>query len=248
MNRKNIGIAFGALCGLTALTATAAEIFYDISINTKSPIHMSKLNDLVQKATNTAGNEEEASAKYSGMTGTPEIKEWYATHGEDVYILSDSLRLHGKRFVPEYIVVKAGIRAEVAGGAVLFYIDHERIPVAIRLNVHDMLHVAGGFALAPKLLAGAGPEAGSALCKADGKAFAVHISKGQHFAALCIHHNGGDEAVCVEFQFVGVQHVCSFIIRMGTPASASARFKSGIFTSPKWKMEAASPASTLGSV
>ena len=85
MNRKNIGIAFGALCGLAALTATAAEIFYDISINTKSPIHMSKLNNLVQKATNTAGNEEEASAKYSGMTGTPEIKEWYATHGEDVY-------------------------------------------------------------------------------------------------------------------------------------------------------------------
>ena len=76
MNRKNVGIAFGALCGLAALTATAAEIFYDISINTKSPIHMSKLNNLVQKATNTAGNEEEASAKYSGMTGTPEIKEW----------------------------------------------------------------------------------------------------------------------------------------------------------------------------
>jgi len=98
MNRKNVGIAFGALCGLAALTATAAEIFYDISINTKSPIHMSKLNNLVQKATNTDGNEEEASAKYSGMTGTPEIKEWYATHGEDVYILSDSLRLHGKRF------------------------------------------------------------------------------------------------------------------------------------------------------
>ena len=98
MNRKNVGIAFGALCGLAALTATAAEIFYDISINTKSPIHMSKLNNLVQKATNTAGDEEEASAKYSGMTGTPEIKEWYATHGEDVYILSDSLRLHGKRF------------------------------------------------------------------------------------------------------------------------------------------------------
>lgn len=36
MNRKNVGIAFGALCGLAALTATAAEIFYDISINTKS--------------------------------------------------------------------------------------------------------------------------------------------------------------------------------------------------------------------
>lgn len=35
---------------------------------------MSKLNNLVQKATNTSGNEEEASAKYSGLTGTPEMK------------------------------------------------------------------------------------------------------------------------------------------------------------------------------
>ena len=64
LNRKNIGIAFGALCGLAALTATAAEIFYDISINTKSPIHMSKLTNLDQKANNTDGKEEEASEKY----------------------------------------------------------------------------------------------------------------------------------------------------------------------------------------
>ena len=59
---------------------------------------MSKLNNLVQKATNTSADEEEASAKYSGMTGTPEMKKWYADEGEDVYIISDSLRLHGKRF------------------------------------------------------------------------------------------------------------------------------------------------------
>lgn len=127
MNRKNVGIAFGALCGLAALTATAAEIFYDISINTKSPIHMSKLNNLVQKATNTAGNEEEASAKYSGMTGTPEIKEWYATHGEDVYILSDSLRLHGKRFKntgTKYVLVCHGYTSKakhMAGFVHKFY-------------------------------------------------------------------------------------------------------------------------------
>ena len=127
MNKKNVGIAFGALCGLAALTATAAEIFYDISINTKSPIHMSKLNNLVQKATNTDGNEEEASAKYSGMTGTPEIKEWYATHGEDVYILSDSLRLHGKRFKntgTKYVLVCHGYTSKakhMAGFVNKFY-------------------------------------------------------------------------------------------------------------------------------
>lgn len=126
MNRKNVGIAFGTLCGLAALTATAAEIFYDISINTKSPIHMSKLNNLVQKATNTAGNEKEASAKYSGMTDTPEIKEWYAAHGEDVYILSDSLRLHGKRFKntgTKYVLVCHGYtsKAKHMAGACGYY-------------------------------------------------------------------------------------------------------------------------------
>lgn len=52
----------------------SAEIFYDFSINTKSPIHMSKLNNLVQKVTNTSGSEEDASEKYSGLTGTPEMK------------------------------------------------------------------------------------------------------------------------------------------------------------------------------
>ena len=84
MNRKNAGAVFGTLCGLTALTAMSAEIFYNFSINTKSPIHMSKLNNLVQKVTNTSGSEEDASEKYSGLTGTPEMKKWYNEHGEDV--------------------------------------------------------------------------------------------------------------------------------------------------------------------
>lgn len=98
MNKKGVGAIFGAICGLTALTAISAEVFYDFSINTKSPIHMSKLNNLVQKATNTNGSEEDASAKYSGLTGTPEMKKWYSENGEDVYIMSDSFRLHGKLF------------------------------------------------------------------------------------------------------------------------------------------------------
>lgn len=98
MNKKGVGAIFGAICGLTALTAISAEVFYDFSINTKSPIHMSKLNNLVQKATNTNGSEEDASAKYSGLTGTPEMKKWYSENGEEVYIMSDSLRLHGKLF------------------------------------------------------------------------------------------------------------------------------------------------------
>ncbi len=98
MNKKRLGAITGTLGALTALTAASAEIFYNFAINTRSPIHMSKLNNLVQKATGTDAGEDEASAKYSGMTGTPETKMWYDDEGEDVYIVSDSLRLHGKRF------------------------------------------------------------------------------------------------------------------------------------------------------
>ena len=81
MNRKGAGAVFGALCGLTALTAMSAEIFYDFAINTKSPIHMSKLNNLIQKMASKSDGED-SSAKYSGLTGTPEIREWYDEHGE----------------------------------------------------------------------------------------------------------------------------------------------------------------------
>lgn len=98
MNKKNIGVILGALGGLAALTVTSAEIFYNFSINTKSPIHMSKLNNLVQKVTDTNDSEEDSSAKYSGLTGTPEMKKWYDEQGEDIYIKPASLRLHGKLF------------------------------------------------------------------------------------------------------------------------------------------------------
>lgn len=98
MNKKNVGAVIGALGGLAALTVTSAEIFYNFAINTKSPIHMSKLNNLVQKVTDTNGSEEDSSAKYSGLTGTPEMKKWYDEQGEDIYIKPASLRLHGKLF------------------------------------------------------------------------------------------------------------------------------------------------------
>lgn len=98
MNKKNTGVILGALGGLAALTVTSAEIFYNFAINTKSPIHMSKLNNLVQKVTDTNDSEEDSSAKYSGLTGTPEMKKWYDEQGEDIYIKPASLRLHGKLF------------------------------------------------------------------------------------------------------------------------------------------------------
>ncbi len=98
MNKKNTGVILGALGGLAALTVTSAEIFYNFAINTKSPIHMSKLNNLVQKVTDTNVSEEDSSAKYSGLTGTPEMKKWYDEQGEEIYIKPASLRLHGKLF------------------------------------------------------------------------------------------------------------------------------------------------------
>lgn len=109
-SRKTAGAVLGTLGGLTALTAASAEIFYNFSINTKSPIHMSKLNNLIQKMASKSDGED-SSAKYSGLTGTPEIREWYDEHGEDVFIMSDSLRLHGRKFEnpgSDYVLVCHG--------------------------------------------------------------------------------------------------------------------------------------------
>lgn len=109
-SRKTAGAVLGTLGGLTALTAASAEILYNFSINTKSPIHMSKLNNLIQKMASKSDGED-SSAKYSGLTGTPEIREWYDEHGEDVFIMSDSLRLHGRKFEnpgSDYVLVCHG--------------------------------------------------------------------------------------------------------------------------------------------
>ena len=99
----------------------------------------------------------------------------------------------------ENLVVEAGVRPEMAGGAFLVYCDYQRVAVTVSGNVHDVLDVAAGFAFAPQFLPGAGPEAGTAFLHGDFKALTVHVGQGQHLFALGVHHNGGDQTVGVEF-------------------------------------------------
>ena len=118
-----------------------------------------------------------------------------AIHGEGVVFLA----------LPQGIV-EAGLRAGVAGGAVLVHPDHQGVVVTVGGDVDDVLHCAGGLPLPPQLLAGAAPETGALLLNGDFQALPVHIGQGQHLAALPVHHNGGDEALFVKFQFFHVDH------------------------------------------
>ena len=98
-----------------------------------------------------------------------------------------------------YKVVETGIRAGMAGRAVLLYDHNQRISVTISGDGHDVLIVAAGFALQPKLFSGTAPEAGHSLLHRDGKAFFVHISYGKNLLGDGINHNSGDQTVFVKF-------------------------------------------------
>ena len=146
---------------------------------------MSKLNNLVQKATNTSADEEEASAKYSGMTGTPEIKKWYADEGEDVYINSDSLRLHGKRFKnsgSDYALVCHGYtsKAKHMAGFVKKFYDRGFNVLAVDARAHGDSE---------------GAKIGMGLLRAQGhsrvdKAHSLMGSRRADNPARCVHGRG----------------------------------------------------------
>ena len=101
---------------------------------------------------------------------------------------------------------EAGARACVAGGAVLFDKHGQRVTVTVGGDRNDVLVVAAGFPLEPKLLTGAAVEAGKPLFHRDLQAFAIHIGDGQHLARDGVHHHGGNQALFVKFEFINVQH------------------------------------------
>ena len=64
-------------------------------------------------------------------------------------------------------IVKAGLCARVACGAILINKYGQGIAVTVRLDAQHVLAVARGLALSPKLLSGARPKAGSAFVHGD---------------------------------------------------------------------------------
>ena len=63
-----------------------------------------------------------------------------------------------QRAAGERAVAEAAHRAAVAGRAVGYGLDKQRVLVAVDLNAHDAQEMAGGFALGPEPLLGAAEE------------------------------------------------------------------------------------------
>ena len=95
----------------------------------------------------------------------------------------------------------------MAGRPLLVHCDDQSVPVTVCGDVHNMLDVAAGFAFAPEFLPGTGPEAGAAFLHADCQTLPIHISQCQYFLGAGVHHNGGDQAMVVEFQLIDIEHI-----------------------------------------
>ncbi len=102
---------------------------------------------------------------------------------------------------------KAGVGAGMAGRAVLFHYHNQGILIAVRGDGYDVLVVAAGLTLEPQLVPGTAPEAGEPLFHGNFKAFLVHVGQGQYFFRDAVHHDGGNQALFVKFQFVDIDHM-----------------------------------------
>ena len=110
----------------------------------------------------------------------------------------------GRRFSPrggrKEPVVKAGLRAGVAGRAAGVHQHQQRISVTVQMHLGNLLGVSGGLALVPDLLTAATPEVGLPLGQRQPGRFPTHVSHGQDLPGRGILHNGRDQAIGVELQ------------------------------------------------
>src|SRR5690242_19651512 len=111
--------------------------------------------------------------------------------------------LAGIRPRPEVALVEAGARARVARGADLVHAHEQRVAVAVEGDRADVLDVAAGVALAPVLLAAAGPEGHAALGEGAAQRLVVRAAVHQHLAGVVLLDDRGDQAVRVALEAVG---------------------------------------------
>src|ERR1700689_3204954 len=113
-------------------------------------------------------------------------------------------RFHGLGYLGEIVAArraeKAAARAGVAGGTGLIDQQQQRIAVAIDAQLHQTLHMARAFALAPELLARARPVADAAGLERLLDRFAIHPGQHQHLAAVGLLRPRGDETLAIETQ------------------------------------------------
>ena len=149
-------------------------------------------------------------------------------------------------------VFKAGKASGVTGRPHRLHHNGQCVFVAIGSYGNNILIVSAGFALSPQLLTGSAEKAGLFFLYGDFQAFTVHIGKCQHPFGHRIHHNGRNQSFFIKFQLIYIHHDFYHLlfdypqILTWIPFWASSFFRSFNRTSPKWKTEAARPASTPG--
>ena len=94
----------------------------------------------------------------------------------------------------------------MAGRAVLGNLDHQRIVVTIGCDGHNVLIIAAGLTLQPKLLPGTAPKTCQLLLHGDLETLFVHIGKGQHLPGFRVHYNRRDQTLFIKFQFRNIDH------------------------------------------
>src|SRR5690606_33402348 len=97
--------------------------------------------------------------------------------------------------------VEAGAVADMAGGVARdLHPQPDRVLVVVDAQLDDLLHEARGGALVPQHLAAAAVIMGLAGLDGAPQGFLVHVAQHQHFAAVGVRGDTGQQAVGVEFR------------------------------------------------
>ena len=103
-----------------------------------------------------------------------------------------------------YLPIKAAFTKCMARRANLAHLDQKRIAIAIVMHGFYVLKMSRSHALDPIFFSGARPKAGLADLQGLAQRIDVHVRHHQHFFGSAILHNGRDQAVGAEFQFVQI--------------------------------------------
>ena len=87
----------------------------------------------------------------------------------------------------------------MAGGAVRLHRHHQCVVVTVGGDGNNVLIIAAGFPLQPKLLTGAAVETGKLLFHGDFQTLRIHICQGKYFICIIVNNDSRDQTSLVKF-------------------------------------------------
>ena len=86
-----------------------------------------------------------------------------------------------------------------AAAAALLDSKHQRILIAVRADLHDLLKLTAGGPFVPERLPAAAPVNGLPQLQRHAQRFLVHVGQHQRGVRVCIHRHRSDEAMLIKF-------------------------------------------------